>query len=144
GKSVVVSPDGSRVYVTGYSWAVPSEFDYTTLAYDAATGVLVWGRRYQGLGGGDDYAVAVAVTPDGRYVYATGYADNGASGYDYASAGYDASTGGSLGARVYNGPANRSDYAFAMAVSSTVVFITGESDGGPTAHYDYATAAYQI
>lgn len=37
-KSVSVSPDGSRVFVTGYSSGVGSSFDYGTLAYSATDG----------------------------------------------------------------------------------------------------------
>ena len=144
GQSVVVSPDGSKVFVTGWSYGSTTSYDYATFAYNSSTGSTVWGQRYNGPGNSSDYAFAVGVTLDGSEVFATGYAYNGASGYDYASAGYDARTGGSLGARVYNGPANGSDYAFAMAVSSTIVFITGESYGGSATDYDYATAAYAI
>ena len=141
---MVVSPDGSKVFVTGWSYGSTTSYDYATFAYNSSTGSTVWGQRYNGPGNSSDYAFAVGVTLDGSEVFATGYAYNGASGYDYASAGYDAGTGGSLGARVYNGPANGSDYAFAMAVSSTIVFITGESYGGSATDYDYATAAYAI
>jgi PQQ-like domain len=145
-KSMTVSPDGSRIYVTGYSWDATTDFDYITVAYDAATGALAWGRRYQGPGGGNDYAVAVAVTPNGLYVYATGYAyDGGATSYDYTTVAYVASNGQPLGARLYDGPGHSGDVATSIAVSpdSSMVFVTGASNG-LTFGGDYATVAYAV
>jgi DNA-binding beta-propeller fold protein YncE len=145
-KSVTVSPDGSRIYVTGYSWDATSDFDYITMAYDAGTGALLWGRRFRGPGGGNDYAVAVAATPDGRFVYTTGYAYIGSgNSTDYTTVGYVASTGQPLGVQLYDGPGHRSDTVTAIAVSpdSSKVFVTGASTGTNFGG-DYATVAYQV
>src|SRR5207247_996983 len=46
--SLAVSPDGTRVAVTGSSTGSGSAEDYATVAYDAATGGRLWGRRYNG------------------------------------------------------------------------------------------------
>jgi DNA-binding beta-propeller fold protein YncE len=141
--SVTCGADGSMVYVTGYSRGIGTGFDYATLAYNASTGGSVWSKRYGGPADSEDYAYAVATTPDGLSVYVTGYTDNGTSGDDYATVAYDAVGGGLVGSRLYNGPANGPDYAYAIAVSSTQVFVTGESYGDET-DFDYATAAYTI
>jgi outer membrane protein assembly factor BamB len=44
-QALVLSPDGRRVFVTGYSYSANSFSDYATIAYDAATGVQMWLRR---------------------------------------------------------------------------------------------------
>jgi WD40 repeat protein len=142
-QGIAASPDGSKVFVTGYSDGGSSGYDYATIAYSAATGAPIWGQRYNGPGNGSDYAQAVTVTLDGVYVYATGYAASGASGNDYATAAYFTSNGGSVGVRRYNGPGNGSDYGNAIAVSSSIAYVTGQSYGGATGD-DYATAAYNI
>jgi DNA-binding beta-propeller fold protein YncE len=142
-ESVSVSPDGSKVYVTGYSEGSGSGYDYATIAMSSATGAPIWGQRYNGPGNSNDYAYAVGATPDGLYVYVTGYAYSGASSNDYATVAYLASSGGSVGVRRYNGTGNGSDYANAMWVGPTLIFVTGQSYGGATSD-DYATATYQI
>ena len=45
-----VSPDGSKVFVTGYSVGSASGYDYATVAYDASTGSELWVKRYDGPG----------------------------------------------------------------------------------------------
>src|SRR5712691_9821421 len=48
-ESVAVSPDGSKVFVTGYSTGSGTNYsDYATVAYDASTGATAWARRYDG------------------------------------------------------------------------------------------------
>ena len=143
GQSIAASPDGAKVYVTGYSDGGASGYDYATLAYVAATGSPVWGQRFNGPGNSSDYAFGVGVTPDGIYVYATGYAPSGASGIDYATLAYNAVNGGLVGLRRYNGPANGSDYGRAIAVGAVRAYVTGESYGGAKGD-DYATVAYNI
>ena len=48
GTSVVASPDGSTVFVTGSAWRPGSGHDYLTMAYGAATGTKLWLTRYNG------------------------------------------------------------------------------------------------
>lgn len=45
-RALVVSPDGSRVFVTGQSRGQGTGFDAATVAYDAANGSQIWLGRY--------------------------------------------------------------------------------------------------
>jgi len=94
--AVAVSPAGRRVYVTGYGVEAgprggPSGAEYATVAYSAATGTQLWARRYDGPASGNrsDIAYSVAVSPDGRRVFVTGYSTVAPpQGSDYATIAY--------------------------------------------------------
>jgi hypothetical protein len=53
-RALGVSPDGSKVFVTGQSLGSGSGSDYATVAYDAASGAKLWSRRYNGPANADD------------------------------------------------------------------------------------------
>jgi WD40 repeat protein len=127
--SLAVSPDGDRVFVTGYSSG-----DFATIAYKAATGKQLWASRYPGKE--FDSATSVAVNRSGT-VFVTG-ASHGA----FATIAYLAATGRQLWASRYPSPVHKEALEPTMAVSpaGTTVFVTGTNDGKNGD--DYATVAY--
>jgi hypothetical protein len=135
-----VSPDGSRVFVTGEVSGFGGT-DYATVAYDAATGALLWAKRFDSTAGAGDVATALAVSPDGSEVFVTGQSAT-ARGIDYVTLAYDTSDGARLWARRYQGPAG-DDIATAIAADpdGSEVIVTGAS-AGVTSSLDYATIAY--
>jgi hypothetical protein len=141
--AVAVSPGGRTVYITGASGGITTRADYLTVAYNAATGARRWARRYAGPAP-RAFATSVAAGPGGRTVYVTGTSTGVTSGRDYATIAYNAATGARRWARRYNGPANRGDFAYAVAVSpgGRTVYVTGASFGGASSGNDYATIAY--
>jgi hypothetical protein len=138
--AVAVSPDGSRVFVTGSSYSTTS-LDYATVAYDASSGATLWTKRYNGPGNTSDEAYALGVSPNGAKVFVTGYS-YGSGTQDYATVAYGASSGSELWVKRYNG-ANYEDTATTLDVSpdGTTVFVSGRSYG-PSTGFDYATVAY--
>ncbi|MEO0118908.1 MAG: SBBP repeat-containing protein [candidate division WOR-3 bacterium] len=128
-----------NVYVTGGSYGSGTSYDYATLKYDAS-GNLLWARRYNGPGNGEDYAYALFVDNDGN-VYVTGHSKGSGTNFDYATLKYDAS-GNLLWARRYNGPGNGEDETLSFFVDNQGnVYVTGGSRGSDT-DYDYATIKY--
>src|SRR5207248_2903600 len=99
--ALAVSPDGSRVFVTGYAADTLGYTDYGTVAYDSASGASLWTSLY---GGPNRLAIAYAigVSRDGSKVFATGSA---------ATVAYDAATGAQVWA------ARDGDFATALVVS---------------------------
>jgi Tol biopolymer transport system component len=138
-----VSPDGSKLFITGASDGATGDDDYATVAYDAATGTKLWVSRYDGPGNGSDAASALGVSPDGSKLFVTGASDGATGTLDYATVAYDAVTGAKLWVSRYHGPSNYYDVARALGVSpdGSKLFVTGES-GGSTGDHDYATVAY--
>ena len=118
--SVAASPDGKTVFVTGSSYAgSTTDYDYATIADNAATGAQLWVKRYTGPGSGDDQAYSVAVSPDGTTVFVTGYSSGTTAGQvDYATVGYNAATGAQLWVKRYAGlRGGTGTQAYSVAVS---------------------------
>ena len=141
-RAVAVDASGN-VFVTGTSSGSGGNEDYATVAYSGA-GVPLWTNRYNGPANSDDGATAVAVDASGN-VFVTGYSgysDGFPGNYDYVKIAYSGA-GVPLSTNRYNGPANRSNQATALAVEgSGNVFVTGSSHDGSGVYPDYATIAY--
>src|SRR5439155_11773388 len=141
--SMVLSPDGSKVYVTGFSKGPSSQPDFATIAYDAGTGAPLWLRRYNGTANLSDSATSIAVSPDGSKVFVTGSSEREVGNPDFVTIAYDAATGTPLWVRRYNGPNDGDDEPTAVggSVDGSKVFVSGSSDGGRTGS-DFAILAY--
>lgn len=143
-KAAVLSPDGTRLFVTGESEGpLPRGFDaFVTLAYDTSTGTPLWEGRYGGTFD-SDFAQSIAVSPDGSQVFVTGGSAHAhdivsestlvigqrsySSLFDFATVAYTASTGEQRWVARYNGPADDYDSPSKVAVSpdNKRVYVTG-------------------
>ncbi|MFC4588716.1 S8 family serine peptidase [Sphaerisporangium corydalis] len=148
---IVLAPDGRTVYVTGNTTGEGTKSDYTTIAYDTATGHRSWVQRYNGQAGTDDLAWDVAVTPDGSKVVVTGESTDDAAGADYVTIAYDAASGAQTWVGHYDGQVAARDAAHAIAVDAVPgvgvrLFVAGTSASGGTPpdslEMDFATVAY--
>jgi len=89
---VAVSPDGSKVFVTGFTLD-----GLTTVAYDAATGGKLWVKNVAGATG-----TGVAVSPDGATLFVSGSGLQG-TGPDWVMFAYSTASGALLWKRHYSG-----------------------------------------
>jgi DNA-binding beta-propeller fold protein YncE len=116
-----VSPDGTKVFVTGSSTGQPSGcefigagkrptgppvqdlpcFDYATIAYDAVTGASLWVKRFDGPKSLNDEARALGVSPDGTKVFVSGASESVQQNDDFATVAYSAATGNQLWVKRY-------------------------------------------
>ena len=86
-EAVAIAVDGSgNVYVTGRSDGSGTAQDYATIKYNSA-GQQQWVARYDGPGGNDDVANAIAVDGSGN-VYVTGSSYGSGTDRDYATIKY--------------------------------------------------------
>ncbi|MFN2543159.1 MAG: hypothetical protein ABR600_01120, partial [Actinomycetota bacterium] len=145
--AVAVSPDGSRIAVTGWSYRVGPNpdasgvADAATVAYDTE-GNQLWAMRY---GGGADgtaaHGDAITFSPDGTRVYVAGEVPNlHADDAVYGILAYNAASGSQVWATMYQ-PAGYYSRGQAITVShdGATVYVTGDS-GNATVR-DVATLA---
>jgi WD40 repeat protein len=71
--SIAVTPDGSAFVVTGSSTGTTSGSDIVTTEYNALTGKTMLLRRYNGPASGNDGGRSVAVAPDSKAAFVTGW-----------------------------------------------------------------------
>ncbi len=135
--AIAVDSSGN-LYVTGWSYGSVTSYDYATIKY-YPNGDTAWVRRYTGPGNNIDGANALAVDSSGN-LYVTGESCIGMD-RDYATIKYYPN-GDTAWVRIYNGPDNFYDYAYAIAVDgSGNLYVTGCSYGIGTSR-DYATIKY--
>jgi len=126
----------NNVIVTGCAKDNSANLDYVTIKY-TNDGTFFWKARYNGPGNGTDEARAVVVDGD-QNVYVTGFSMGSGTNYDFATIKYDMN-GNSLWTKRYNGMANLSDKAWAIAISKQnaqdetgihynyFIYVTGQS-----------------
>jgi WD40 repeat protein len=143
-RNIAISPDCKTLYVTGRGYRPASQWDYLTIAYDAATGAVRWTARYNGPENGLDYANAVVVAPGGKTVYVTGgsWSNSRSKGAEFATVAYNAITGAQRWAARSNGQGI--GMSLAVTPSGRIVIAAGLSIGpsGPGLGTGYATVAY--
>jgi hypothetical protein len=148
--AIGLSPDATRLFVTGTSEGVTAEAA-ATIAYAAATGARLWTARYDGpthSGGG---SVALAVSPGGTKVYVTGTAIAWSGRPIYSTSAYVASNGARAWTAGYAGLRKGADAdGIAVGPSGARVFVTGhvvagtfeDPYGSSSTDQDFATVAY--
>ena len=132
--AIVVSPDGSSVFVAGDAGKNP-----VLVAYDAATGAQQWVSRYQVPLGAAGTVEGVAVSPDGSVVFLTGSFRAPPAGLMFATVAYNAASGAQLWAQTTRGSTGGRDVAAspdgsAVLVSGTVPLVSGGSVFTTTAY----------
>ena len=135
--SVTVSPDGSKVFITGGTYGNSTGNYYlSTVAYNSSTGAMLWSKRTVANPG-----TTIATSPDGSKVYvSTG--NEGGAGTGTATpnvVAYSAATGHQLWAGSFSGPGNLIRCELAVDPDGTKVFSTCTTDVSPAR---YLTLAY--
>jgi hypothetical protein len=145
GASIVVSPDGVRVYVTGMSVRAGTFIrDEVTIAYNAVNGAPIWARRYMGPNGQSEEG-GIAITHDGSKLILGLTASGGPSvDKDYLTIAYDSNGTLAWTARYNRNATPTDDTSIAVAVSpdGSKAYVTGYS--GEFGASQIATVAYNV
>ncbi len=112
-ESIVVDSAGNA-YAAG-SIQTASDSDYITMKY-SPSGTLLWASPYTGTASGWDESYAIILAPDGNAAV-TGYSQ-GLTSADAATIKYNSQTGAQIWAARYNGKADSTDCAEAIAADT--------------------------
>src|SRR5215472_6780576 len=144
GSGVAASPDGLVVYVTGTTGQqlTGKARAYTTVAYNSATGAVLWQAHFQGannhfpFGGPDSREPFITVSPEGSTVFAVGTIPQGAP-QTYLILAYNAATGAQLWTAepVQAAGALALDQPVAVSPDSSTVYVTGSPYGRSSVAY---------
>ncbi|MBT3228202.1 MAG: T9SS type A sorting domain-containing protein [Candidatus Marinimicrobia bacterium] len=119
--------NNGHIYVTGYSSGNLTNYDYTTIKYDAS-GNETWVARYVGPNYGTDVAVDIVMDEE-ENIYVTGSSYRMGMNIDYATVKYDMFGFEEWVAR-YNGAVNLNDYATAIDLDNLGnIYVTGYTVG---------------
>lgn len=140
-EAIAVNPDGTGIYVTGYSLGPGTGRDFATVAY-APDGTEQWVARHDGQASGSDQAKSVAVSPDGDKVFVTGNSPGIGTGSDIVTIAYDAQTGAELWTARYDAGSHEVVYAMAVNPTGSHVYVTGYTGDILFTGTEVATVAY--
>src|SRR4030095_2373645 len=140
GANSILSDAAGNIYVTGKSENSSGDDDFAIIKY-SPNGDVLWVKRYNGTGNGEDYPTAMFIDNSG-YIYITGFSYSGSlTKGDYTTIKYD-SDGNLIWVVKFNGSGNDNDYSTSVFVDDQgYVYVTGYSlENGPGE--DYATVKY--
>jgi hypothetical protein len=145
--AIAVAPDGSAVYVTSsLTFGYRNRYTaYLTIAYDTATGDILWSAHYD-VPKGQSSATAIAATPTGSAVIVTGTTrDSTGTVANFGTVAYNPATGARLWVRAYHDPHGPSGArSLVISPDGSRAFVAGTSDDIPGAlsYGTYVTVAY--
>lgn len=126
---LAVSPTGDAIYVTGFVEAAQKYTtgrDYQTVAFDSATGEVLWAERFNGSLNIAEEARSVEVSPDGLWVYITGDAADNVYGRSYRTLAYNAQTGALVWDGRYGEGHDRAGRDLAVHPDGSRVYVIGK------------------
>jgi hypothetical protein len=140
---VAMTVSGGNIYLTGYGQSSTGHNVYLTAKWDSA-GSFKWATppTYNGTGTGA-WAKASAVAVLGSTVAITGTSFQSSTGQDYATIRYtdNGTTATQNWVRRYNA-ANNSDFAYAIAITTSGIYVAGDSISADAPQFDIAALRY--
>ena len=137
--SIVAGTD--NVYVTGKSLGIGTKDDIALVKMNAATGAVIFSKRFNGSASLNDAGYGIAVSSEGN-VFIAGETETAMGISDFVTVGYD-SAGTLIFINTYNGAGNNDDVAKAIALdASGTIYVSGYSKGAGLVNYDFVTEKF--
>ncbi len=123
--TAMTKDNSDNIYVTGFSAASATGYDYATIKYNSSL-VQQWVQRTTN--SGSDFPFSIAVHNPTSHVYVTGSTFSAGTGYDYLTISY--SFNGIFNwEKKENSSSSGNDYASGIAVQDTdKIFVTGSAN----------------
>lgn len=138
---VVTVDDAGYIYVAGYATGDTTGWDIVVLKYNP-NGTLEWNSRFATID--EDYAVGIAVAPNGDVFVAGNSGNPYFLTWDYITIRLNGNTGDTVWTRRYNGPAQEQDEARAMFLTTDgYLYVTGGSTS-TNSNVDITTLKYSL
>jgi uncharacterized delta-60 repeat protein len=135
----LVLDDDENLYVTGGSFRVGFNIDYTTVKYDMF-GSEQWVVRYNGAVNSNDYATAIDLDTHGN-IYVTGFTRSASLNNDITTIKYTPG-GNEVWVRDYDGEANFDDRATHLSIDNRGGVVVSGSSFGINGGKDFITLKY--
>lgn len=152
--SLAMSPDGSRVFVSGYGGHRVGPYESGTVAYDVATGAQSWSVTDDAISVvGGDTNIPLAVTSDGSKVIETGTDCSAYPACPLSTVAYDTSTGERQWRTTYDAGGEGYAQGLTLSPNGSTAYVTGQwtsscfapcetaQIAAPVVAYDTATGA---
>jgi len=138
GESIVISPDGKSLYVTGYESSDPAggAADIFVMKMDVSTGKIIWKNQYGGIKA--DVGFSIAVSPLGDYLYVTGYENSDPTGgyLDIFVMKVNASTGIIKWKNQHGGVSGDAGFSIAVSPLGNYLYVIGRENSDSIRNYD--------
>jgi WD40 repeat protein len=144
-QEIVVSPDGTQLFVTGYEVGQFDDTRYNTVAFSAATGDMQWYQQDVPRTGADPLGIAfdLAVSPDGSHVFVTGIAGTAYGAEDATTVSYAAATGTRSWIARYAGLGVSAGQSLVTSPDGSTLYVTGGTQNPSGSDQEFATLAYR-
>jgi len=139
GQAVAVSSAGDLVFAAAIRQPDPNPIDYVIVAHDAATGARRWVAKYDAPGDDPGYPVAIALSPDDRRVFVTGWSSGSQGAMGFGTVALRADTGVQIWSDTFGSSGSPDDLSVSPDGQTVVVVGALVPGGFTTVAYDAAT-----
>ncbi len=124
-QAVVVSPDGTKVYVAGNTTTAAGGLAFTVRTYNAADGALIWEDHFDREADLEDETNELILNYSGTKLFVVGRSKTTKGNRAFAIRAYRAADGALLWSDYYDRQGGKADWAKGVTISKGTVCVSG-------------------